>query len=176
MRASNVSVGLLVLALTAKGAEAESKPFRILVQRGKTQDGLIIGKLSVNGKEIGTCYENAGKHVPAGSYKAHLRNESTKNHVQGPGGKLGKTGDFLVELDDFTDKSGKKRTAVQFHAGNKPEHSDGCILGGPATKDASTGDPIAPETPKKLRLEFYDGKDKPDSTPDKAITVEFKDP
>jgi hypothetical protein len=159
------------------GREAVApQPFNIVVQRGKTSDGLIVGKLSVNGQEIGTCYERADKHVPAGTYKAHLRYESEKNHVQGPGGKLGKKGDFLIELDTFTDKSGKKWTVVQFHAGNKAEHSDGCVLGGPATEDPKTGDPIAPEALKKLRLLFYDGKDKPTATPDKAITVEFRDP
>lgn len=165
----------LVCALALCGEAAEPKPFNILVQRGKTADGLIIGKLFVNGKEVGPCYEKAAKHIPAGKYKAHLRYESGKNHIQGPGGKLGKKGDFLIELNDFTDKTGKKWTVVQFHAGNKPEHSDGCILGGAATKDRKTGEWIAPETLRKMRLLFYDGKDTPSSTPNKVITVEVKD-
>ncbi len=170
-------LALALVCTPALGREAaESKPFNILVQREKTADSLIVGKLSVNGEEIGPCYEKAAKHVPAGKYKAHLRYQSGKNHVQGPGGKLGKKGDFLIELDDFTDRTGKKWSVVQFHAGNKAEHSDGCILGGAATKDRKTGAWIAPETLRKMRLLFYDGKDNPSGTPDKVITVEVKDP
>jgi hypothetical protein len=174
-----VNIGEKELALPParkSRGEADRKPFSVLVQREKTVGDLIIGELSVNGQKIGPCYENAAKHVPAGTYKAHLRYQSGKNHVQGPGGKLGKKGDFLIELDDFTDRTGKKWSVVQFHAGNKAKHSEGCILGGPATKDAKTGDWSAPETLKKLRLLFYDGADNPTGTPDRTITVEVRDP
>lgn len=165
-------VGASLLACVCSVCHAQ-QPFHVIVQRGETADGLIHGQLSVNGTEVGPCYERADKHIPAGTYSAHLRYESGKNHVQGFGGKLGKKGDFLLELDDFTDSTGKKWTVVQFHAGNKPEHSDGCILCGPATKEPN-GDPIAPETLKKLRLLFYDGKDNPNNTPNKKITVEVR--
>jgi hypothetical protein len=150
---------------------AESKPFNVVVQRGKTEKGLVIGKLSVNGKEIGTCYENAEKKIPAGTYKGVLRTKSGKNFVQGPGGKLGKSGDFLLEVAGVP-----SRSDILFHPGNKKEHSEGCILCGPATKDPKTDALIAPGTLKKLRLAFYDGNDKPTATPDKAIRIEVRDP
>lgn len=164
----SVAIGLL---LVASSRSAAPKEFAITVQRGKTEDGLLVGKISVNGMEIGTCYENAEKKIPAGTYKGFLRYKSTKNFVQGPGGKLGKTGDFLVEVSGVP-----KRTDILFHAGNKPEHSEGCIMLGPATKDPKTDEPIAPEALKKLRLLFYDGNDSPNGTPDKAITIEIHDP
>lgn len=162
------------LVVAIGGVSPAADPFKMVVTRGETKDGLVAGKLSVNGEEIGTVYERADKHVPAGTYKAHLRYESGKNHVQGPGGVLGTKGDFLVELDTFT-ASGKKWEFVQFHAGNKPEHSDGCVLGGPATTDSKTKEKIAPDTLKKLRAKFY-GSDTPNSTPNREITVEFKGP
>lgn len=164
------SLSAWVILFAASAAPA-ADPFKVVVTRGETKDGLIVGKLSVNGEAVGTVYERADKHVPAGTYKAHLRYESGKNHVQGPGGVLSKKGDFLIELDTFT-TGGKKWEFIQFHAGNKPDHSDGCILCGPATTDEKTKEKIAPETLKKFRLKFY-GADKPNSTPDREITVEF---
>ena len=164
--------GWIMVVLASAGSCAD--PFKVVVARGETKEGLIVGKLSVNGEAVGTVYERADKHVPAGSYKAHMRYESGKNHVQGPGGTLGKKGDFLIELDTFT-AGGKKWEVIQFHAGNKPDHSDGCVLCGPATTDDKTKQKIAPDTLKKLRLKFY-GTDTPNSTPDREITVEFVAP
>lgn len=162
------------LALSAAGAAPAADPFKMVVTRGDTKDGLVVGKLTVNGEPMGTVFERADKRMPAGTYKAHLRYESGKNHVQGPGGVLGKRGDFLVELDAIT-IAGKKWEFVQFHAGDKPEHSDGCVLGGAATTDNKSKEKIAPETLKKLRLKFY-GTDTPNSTPNREITVEFNGP
>jgi hypothetical protein len=142
----------------------------VVVQREKTENGLVRGKILVNGQPVGASYENADKTIPAGTYKGVLRTKSMKNFVQGPGGKLGKSGDFLMELAGVP-----KRTDILFHAGNKPEHSEGCIMCGPATKDPKTGDPVAPETLKKLRLLFYE-TDTPNSTPDKEIKIEVRDP
>ena len=45
---------------------------------------------------------------------------------------------------------------------------------GPAMTDLATGDKIAPESLKKIRLKFY-GTDMPNSTPAKTITVEIID-
>jgi hypothetical protein len=166
------SVSILTsLALLPAGWAVDSNKFDVRVHRELTKDGLVIGKISVNGQEIGTCYENAEKKVPAGTYKGVLRHKSTKNFVQGPGGRLGKTGDFLLEVAGVP-----KRTDILFHAGNKREHSEGCIMLGAASHDPKSGDPVAPEALKKLRLLFYDGNDSPASTPDKAITIEIRDP
>lgn len=175
MRLSFAAAYALITALLfgnfVIGIATPPKPFKVIVQREKTQDGLVTGKLLVNGQETGTCYENAEKKIPAGTYKGVLRYRSNKNFVQGPGGKLGKTGDFLLEVAGVP-----RRTDILFHAGNKPEHSEGCIMCGPATKDARTGQPLAPDTLKQLRLLFYDGVDMPTGTPDKAIQIEVRDP
>lgn len=163
-----VAIGCLPITT---GRSEEPRKFAIVVKREKSQDGLLVGKVSVNGQAIGTSYENEEKQIPAGTYRGVLRYTSSKNFVQGPGGKLGKTGDFLIEVAGVP-----KRTDILFHAGNKPEHSEGCIMLGPATRDPKTGDPMAPEALKKLRLLFYDGVDSPPVTPDKAITIEVSDP
>jgi hypothetical protein len=162
---------VLLISSFVIGTAAAPKPFNVIVQREKTQDGLVTGKLLVNGEEIGTCYENAERKIPAGTYKGVLRYRSNKNFVQGPGGKLGKTGDFLLEVAGVP-----RRTDILFHAGNRPEHSEGCIMCGPATRDPKTGQPLAPEALKQLRLLFYDGVDMPTNTPDKAIQIEVRDP
>ena len=167
---ASISVAIACVVGTA-ARSAESKTFAIVVQRENSQDGLVIGNISVNGQKIGTTYENAEKKIPAGTYKGILRYKSSKNFVQGPGGKLGKSGDFLLEIAGVP-----MRTDILFHAGNKPEHSEGCIMLGPATREPKTNDPIAPEALKKLRVLFYDGADSPNATPDKAITVEVTDP
>ncbi len=160
---------VLMALLLVQPSEAAEKRFVVVVQRGKTDNGLIVGKLSVDGKDVGTVYENAEKKIPAGNYKGVIRHESKKNFVQGPGGKLGQKGDFLLEVAGVPGRSD-----ILFHAGNKKEHSTGCILCGPATKDKKSGDWIAPKALKELRLLFYDGQDNPTATPDKAIVIEVK--
>jgi hypothetical protein len=169
-------IGISILTATmvlllVQSSEAAERRFVVVVQREKTEKGLIFGKLSVDGKVIGTVYENAEKKIPAGSYRGVLRYESKKNFVQGPGGKLGHKGDFLLEVAGVPGRSD-----ILFHAGNKKEHSEGCILCGPALKDKKSGVWIAPKTLKEVRLLFYDGKDNPTGTPDKVIKVEVKEP
>ncbi len=168
-----LTLAVFVLSLTPaelRSAGALSKEFRVVVIRQKTEGRLISGRVSVDGKDIGPCYENEAKAISAGTYRGVIRTRSMKNFVQGPGGRLGRTGDFLLEVADVP-----HRTDILFHPGNRPEHSDGCILGGPATTDPATGDHIAPPTLKSMRLAFFDGHDNPDRNPDKAITVEVRE-
>ena len=153
------------------GGTTGPKPFHVLVRRETTEDGLLKGRISVNGQEIGTCYENAKKMIPAGTYTGVLRYSSAKDLVQGPGGSLGKVGDFLLEVADVPN-----RKDILFHAGNKPAQSDGCVMLGPAPMDPKTTDPIASEPLMKLRLLFYDGNDRPTGTPHKVITIQVRDP
>jgi hypothetical protein len=164
--ASVVAATSLLLGLPGS-APAEDE-FRILVDRSQTVDGLTRGKLSVNGKVLGDCYENASTLIPVGVYKGLLRYKSTKNFVQGPGGKLDREGDFLVEVSEVPG-----RKDILFHAGNKAAHATGCIMCGPAKRDES-GVPFAPEVLKQMRLLFYDNKDIPDSTPNKEIVIEVR--
>lgn len=161
---------MLLLCSSAK-LDAASKNFNIAIIRVETKNNLTVGKLLVNGKEIGQSYENTAKLIPSGKYNGVLRYSSSKNFVQGPGGKLGKTGDFLIEIADVP-----SRKHILFHAGNKPEHADGCVMLGPATIPDDGSQPVAPATLRKLRLLFYDGKDKPTSTPDKKINIVIQDP
>jgi hypothetical protein len=161
---------LTALCLALGPAQAQPPTFKVTVQRGKTADGLVHGRLLVNGQDIGPCYENADRQIPAGTYNGVLRYKSAKNFVQSPGGKLGKSGDFLLEVSGVP-----KRTDILFHAGNKAEHSEGCILCGPATRDPKTGEAFAPPSLRALRLRFY-GTDTPAGTPSKKIVIEVRNP
>jgi Family of unknown function (DUF5675) len=165
---------LLVLAVACTVRASEPTTFRILVQREKTENGLVFGKLFINGEALGTCYEPDHLKVPAGVHPAHLRTESGKNHVVGPGGVIGKKGDFMVELDPVK-QGNKMRTYIQFHGGNKVEHSLGCILCGPVARGKNS-ELMAPEPLRKMRLLFHDGNDNPKGTPNKKIVVEIRDP
>lgn len=151
-------------------AADDTKVFHVVVQRLKTDDGLVIGELSVNGKKLGTCYENDDKKIPAGTYKGVVRTTSMRQHAQGPGGKMGNSGDFLLEVAGVP-----KRSDILFHAGNKKEHSLGCILCGPVRTDPKTGDRLAPEVLRQMRLMYF-GTDTPDGKPDKEIKIEVRDP
>jgi hypothetical protein len=174
-----IRILLVVCALSvmteSRASAAEPQPFVFKIQRSKkTENGLIVGTLYVNDKEIGPVYEHPEKKIaasPAGTpYGGALRQKSDHNFVQNPGGQLGMKGDFLLEITGV-----KGRTNILFHPGNKPEHTEGCILCGPAMRDKA-GIPFAPETLKKLRLAFYDGKDNPTATPNKKIEVIVLDP
>jgi hypothetical protein len=68
-----------------------------------------------------------------------------------------------------------KRSDILFHAGNKKEHSLGCILCGPVTRDPKTDERIAPDVLRQLRLMYF-GTDTPDGKPDKEIKIEIRDP
>lgn len=148
----------------------KSKLFAIVFQRKSTsKDGLVTGTVTVNGTVLGTFYENEDKKIPVGTYKGVLRTTSGKNHAQGPGGKMGNKGDFLIEVAGVSG-----RTDILLHAGNKKEHSEGCILMGPV--QVVSGEKIAPAALKELRKLFFDGEDNPKQSPNKTITIEVKGP
>lgn len=122
--------------------------FTIIVERKKKVEGLIIGELSVNGIKLGQVYENEKKMIPAGIYPGRRRFTSTKHFVQSAGGRMEKSGDFLLEIGDVP-----KRTDILIHPGDKPEDSEGCLLAGPAK---TIGKAVyAPDLLKELRLYFY---------------------
>jgi len=161
---------LFTALLAGQCTAVAGEKFAVVVHRERTRDGLVVGVLSVNGEPIGTCYENAEKKIPAGTYRGVLRYRSSHSFVQNPGGVLRKSGDFLLEVAGVP-----HRTDILFHPGNQAAHSKGCFLGGPATSDQETGERIAPEPLRTLRLKFY-GTDTPTATPDKDITIEVRDP
>jgi hypothetical protein len=156
--------------LAVSQARGEEPPeYKVTVHRITVKDGLITGDLYVNGKRIGACYENDEKKIPTGTYKGLIRTTSMKNHAQGPGGRMGNTGDFLLEVSGV-----EGRKDILFHSGNKKQHSLGCILCGPAMKDKD-GQIRAFETLRQLRLLFFDGNDSPSSTPNKKIIIDVKE-
>jgi hypothetical protein len=144
--------------------------YSISIERFKSGNGLIYGKISINGSLIGNCYENNDLKIPSGNYKGNMRYNSGKGFVQNPFGSLGKEGDFLLEV---TGVSG--RTNILFHSGNKPSHSQGCILLGPVNRDISGCAYIDEFHPlRKLRILFY-GSETPNYCPDKNISIEIID-
>lgn len=144
--------------------------FNISIERYKLVNGLIYGKISVNGSLIGNCYENDDLKVPAENYNGIMRYNSGKGFVQNPFGGLGMEGDFLLEVSGVPG-----RTNILFHSGNKPEHSKGCILLGPVNKDISGSAFLDENHPlRKLRVLFY-GSETPNYCPDKKINIEIID-
>ena len=147
--------------------EIEMEAMDILVQRERQTGNLVTGTLSVNGRQVGTTYENAGLMIPASSYSGYMRYVSQGNFVQGPLGTIAKSGDFLLEIGNVPG-----RTNILFHGGNKPRHSRGCILLGGVSKDPKTHQPLLDHDHplRKLRRMFY-GTDSPVSSPARQVTI-----
>jgi hypothetical protein len=121
----------------------QPSPFSIVVERGSPENGLITGKLSVNGHRIGTTYENQALKIPAGTYAGVLRYVSGRNFVSGPLGTIGTQGDFLLEVSGVSG-----RTDILFHGGNKPAQSQGCIMLGPVVPPPGSSIPSSVFTSK----------------------------
>jgi hypothetical protein len=152
------------------GDSAANRVFRIQIARTKTENGLVYGEIRVNDEPIGFTFENADLKIPAGLYSGVVRYWSGHNFVQGPFGQLGKTGDFLLEVDSVSG-----RPNILLHGGNRPYQSTGCILLGAVQKlPDGTASVTADHPLYRLRREFY-GSDIPNSTPAKKITIEILD-
>ena len=94
---------------------------RIRVERFVEHSHSIIGRLSVNGLFVCYTLEEAWRNnqrsiscVPEGTYEAFLRYTSQKSKRE-----------WCVQLENVPNRS-----AIQIHIGNKPEHTEGCILVG----------------------------------------------
>jgi peptidoglycan hydrolase-like protein with peptidoglycan-binding domain len=92
---------------------------QLRVERFQSSDKSMIGKLFLNDKYICYTLEEAWRNnakgnscVPAGTYNAYIRYTSTK-----------KNREWCFELTDVPN-----RTAIQFHIGNDPGDTEGCIL------------------------------------------------
>jgi len=93
----------------------------LVVTRFKATANSIIGDLSINGTRICYTLEEAWRNnqkghscVGLGTYGAFLRYTSAK-----------KNREWCFQLNDANG-----RTAIQMHIGNKPSHTEGCILVG----------------------------------------------
>ena len=161
-----LSTILLFLAFANASIFAQDS-FHIKVERIELDGNLVIGKISVNGTDLGTSYENENLKILPGTYPGFMRYSSTAGHVTGPLGNIGQDGDFLLEIGQVKWSDGKKRNHLLFHGGNKPHHSKGCVMLGAVSKDAD-GKRYLPEghTLRKLRKAFY-GTEEPMSTPNK---------
>lgn len=101
--------------------KADVGNLNLVVTRIKAYDNSIIGTLSVNGTQICYTLEEAWRNnqkghscVGLGSYTAFLRYTSNKSKRE-----------WCFQLNDANGRS-----AIQVHIGNKPEHTEGCILVG----------------------------------------------
>lgn len=102
----------------------------LVVKRTKACDLSTMGVLSVNGTQI--CYtleekwrDNQKGHscVGLGTYSAFIRYTSTKSKRE-----------WCFQLNDANGRS-----AIQMHIGNKPSHTEGCILVGTTSQDNFVG-------------------------------------
>jgi len=156
-------------------AFAAPEPFAIVIQRHTSANNLVTGTISLNGTVVGAAYENDDLKIPAGTYKGIMRYTSQKGFVQGEGGAMANEGDFLIEASNVSDAT-RRRTNILLHGGNKPQHSQGCILLG-AVGRAPNGQAQVPEGHplRTLRLAFY-GTDTPIASPNKAISITILNP
>jgi hypothetical protein len=90
----------------ANSPKSAPETFNIVVTRDQVSGCLVTGTISVNGEMLGAAYANANIMIPAARYHAHLKYASTKNAAPGPFGSIAKKGDFIVEIDRFTDSHG----------------------------------------------------------------------
>ena len=93
----------------------------LLVTRFKAYDLSVIGTLSVNGTQICYTLEEAWRNnqkghscVSLGTYSAFIRYTSSKSNRE-----------WCFQLNDANGRS-----AIQIHIGNKPSHTEGCVLVG----------------------------------------------
>jgi hypothetical protein len=143
-----------------------NKNFDILIKRNKVLGNLVYCSIYLNGEEIGTAYENNTLKISPGTYKGLMRYYSSHNFVQSSQGRLNTKGDFLLEVSGVMG-----RTNILLHSGNKPKHSQGCILLGPVNKGPDNSVFVNHNHPLyKLRLAFY-GTAEPISSPNINITI-----
>lgn len=141
--------------------------YSILIKRGApNSEGLIPGKLFLNGALLGDVYEDPKSLIPAGEYKGKRRVSFDKSFVQGPGGVMSKKGDFLLEITGVKD-----RTDILIIPGSKVDNPEGCILTGATSQ--KDGKAIASSLLTALRLHFF-GVDKVAST-DAVYTAKEKE-
>lgn len=147
--------------------------FDILIVRNSHSANLIKGSLFINGEYIGTAYERFDLRINVGKYPGYMRYVSGKGFVTGPMGRMGSEGDFYLEIGDVTWSDGRKRSNLMFHGGNKPKHSQGCVMLGAVHKD-NKGERFLPEGHllRELRKKFY-GTEFPNSCPNLNVTVEI---
>ena len=149
--------------------------FAIVIQRQTSTNNLVTGTISLNGTVVGTAYENDDLKIPAGTYKGLMRYTSQKGFVQGEGGAMANEGDFLIEASNVSDGT-RRRTNILLHGGDKPQHSQGCILLGAVGRAPDGHVQVSESHPlRKLRLAFY-GTDTPNASPNKAISITILNP
>ncbi|WP_224483470.1 DUF5675 family protein [Robertkochia aurantiaca] len=157
---------IILFLVISFSINSQISDFEIKIERLTIEQGLIIGKIYVNGNYIGRCYENEVLKIEAGVYPGVMRYFSSNQFVSGPFGTLGNEGDFLVEVSKV-----ENRHNLLFHTGNQPYHSRGCILLGSPIKDSSGIKYLPIDHPlRKLRNLFY-GMDNPNSSPLKEVRI-----
>jgi hypothetical protein len=157
----------------------------IVAYRGKNKNDVeveengVTGVLSVNGMVLGDTLESETRRVTAGQYRGIMRYVSGHELVQGPLGRIASDGDFLLELSGVTGPTGTLRTGILLHQGNKPWHSEGCILAGPVTKkkvgDKWIASVSSDTTLRALRKAFYGTDGVPVTCPSKIIRIKIAD-
>lgn len=148
--------------------------FHIFVKRDPAKGDSVPGHIYLNGKLLGSTLERTAVKVRAGDYAGVMRYSSSKHFAQGAHGAMGQSGDFLLEISGV-----RGHTDILLHTGNRPKHSDGCILLGPISStvgnDGKLHYSVGHDSPlRKLRLAYY-GTDEPVMCPDRVITISIRD-
>lgn len=167
--ALRIAISCVALALNTPASAADE--FKVLIERTGLSENALTGTISVNGKVIGPTMENEDLKIEPGIYRGVMRYQSSKNFVQGVGGEMGHSGDFLLEVSRVP----PNRTDILLHGGSKPQHSKGCILLGAVTKTSEGKPVISAEHPLYVLRELFYGTPEPISSPNKDIVVEVVD-
>lgn len=92
----------------------------IRIVRKEETDQATMGQVYVDGEELGYTLEQPwnnnqeGSCIPPGEYIAYIRDKATSRWDYNP-----------IQLVNVYNRS-----YIQIHIGNKPEHTEGCILVG----------------------------------------------
>lgn len=134
----------LVSSISAASANADA--FVITIERNMTcQDQSTVGRLMVNGKEIGRTLELPWRNnetsisrIPPGTYGAKIRSDGARK--------------WRVQLEDVTDAAGHTREYVQIHVGNYASQIEGCILVGADIVRGPQGQCMVPNSAATLQV------------------------
>ena len=69
---------LLGLVISATSSH-QHNDFKIEIMRGEVVDGLLFGKIFLDGKLLGNAYENDALKIPSGTYKGIMLYNSGHN-------------------------------------------------------------------------------------------------
>lgn len=142
---------LLTLVTLATGVAGQSSrkiigwPSQVVLVRDELTPAGSLGRLLVNGKQIGVTLEPHGEKAQITVSRARLHHSVAENKE-----------DYAIVLSDLDD--GDSGNKLQFHLGNADEQSEGCVLIGTEYESNVVTEDITTASGKKLLQEINQEK------------------